>query len=157
MGWFNETHEGDNPESNTEKNTDNVEANSEEVDKKMDDFASKTEEGGEKSSFWDKLKSKFSKQETGGEGKDDSGETKEETETPSEEEQHESFVEYLRNPKNFQGSWDVGKKEKVEKTSGNGDAGENDEDPHGIPEREIGYEIPRYSKPEQSRDDDWER
>ena len=44
MGWFNETHEGDNPESNTEKNTDNVEANSEEVDKKMDDFASKTEE-----------------------------------------------------------------------------------------------------------------
>ena len=43
------------------------------------------------------------------------GETKEETETPSEEEQHESFVEYLRNPKNFQGSWDVGKKEKVEK------------------------------------------
>ena len=143
MGWFNETHEGDNPESNTEKNTDNVEANSEEVDKKMDDFASKTEEGGEKSSFWDKLKSKFSKQETGGEG--------------SEEEQHESFVEYLRNPKNFQGSWDVGKKEKVEKTSGNGDAGENDEDPHGIPEREIGDEIPRYSKPEQSRDDDWER
>ena len=91
------------------------------------------------------------------EGKDDSGETKEETETPSEEEQHESFVEYLRNPKNFQGSWDVGKKEKVEKTSGNGDAGENDEDPHGIPEREIGDEIPRYSKPEQSRDDDWER
>ena len=135
MGWFNETHEGDNPESNTEKNTDNVEANSEEVDKKT----------------------KFSKQETGGEGKDDSGETKEETETPSEEEQHESFVEYLRNPKNFQGSWDVGKKEKVEKTSGNGDAGENDEDPHGIPEREIGDEIPRYSKPEQSRDDDWER
>ena len=47
MGWFNETHEGDNPESNTEKNTDNVEANSEEVDKKMDDFASKTEERGE--------------------------------------------------------------------------------------------------------------
>ena len=34
MSWFNETHEGDNPESNTEKNTDNVEANSEEVDKK---------------------------------------------------------------------------------------------------------------------------
>ena len=40
MSWFNETHEGDNPESNATKNLDNTEANGEDVDKKMDDFAS---------------------------------------------------------------------------------------------------------------------
>ena len=141
MSWFNETHEGDNPESNATKNLDNTEANGEDVDKKMDDFASDVDSGKVKSSFWDKINpfgSKFSKKETVGEGKDNLEEAKKDSGTERKPEKEKDFMEGFRyTPEQQRAMYEKGMAEWKARREGTSDSGNEGVDSQ---ERDIGNE-----------------